>query len=178
MQRVNFLAKEYRLEPVRNEEMIGICDPEGERPAYSTSDKNSPDKWVAAIKNTGNENIQFIPVDKNIVYYRDDGQKESSCDGMILYNDDSSICFVELKDVRTSGWISDAIDQLKETIKVFNKNHDYHNFSDRTAYAANCCHPNFQTSCRERLQEFRSQTHFRLAPQATIEIKSFGNSII
>lgn len=24
MQRVNFLAKEYRLEPVRNEEMIGI----------------------------------------------------------------------------------------------------------------------------------------------------------
>ena len=139
MQRVNFLAKEYRLEPVRNEEMI--------------------------------------PVDKNIVYYRDDGQKESSCDGMILYNDDSSICFVELKDVRTSGWISDAIDQLKETIKVFNKNHDYHNFSDRTAYAANCCHPNFQTSC-ERLQEFRSQTHFRLAPQATIEIKSFGNSII
>lgn len=121
MQRVNFLAKEYRLEPVRNEEMIGICDPEGERPAYSTSDKNSPDKWVATIKNTGNENIQFIPVDKNIVYYRDDGQKESSCDGMILYNDDSSICFVELKDVRTSGWISDAIDQLKETIKVFNK---------------------------------------------------------
>lgn len=112
------------------------------------------------------------------MYYRDDGQKESSCDGMILYNDDSSICFVELKDVRTSGWISDAIDQLKETIKVFNKNHDYHNFSDRTAYAANCCHPNFQTSCRERLQEFRSQTHFRLAPQATIEIKSFGNSII
>ena len=49
MQRVNFLAKEYRLEPVRNEEMIGICDPEGERPAYSTSDKNSPDKWVATI---------------------------------------------------------------------------------------------------------------------------------
>lgn len=122
MQRVNFLAKEYRLEPVRNEEMIGICDPEGERPAYSTSDKNSPDKWVATIKNTGNENIQFIPVDKNIVYYRDDGQKESSCDGMILYNDDSSICFVELKDVRTSGWISDAIDQLKETIKVIQFN--------------------------------------------------------
>lgn len=178
MQRVNFLAKEYRLEPERNEEKIGICDPEGERPAYSTSDENSPDKWVATIKNAGNVNIQFIPVDKNIVYYRDDGQKESSCDGMILYNNDSSICFVELKDVRTSGWISDAVNQLRETITVFNKNHNYRNFSDRTAYAANCCHPNFQTSCRERLQEFRSQTHFRLAPQATIEIKSFGKTNI
>ena len=83
MQRVNFLAKEYRLEPVRNEEMIGICDPEGERPAYSTSVKNSPDKWVATIKNEEYLNIQF-----------------------------------------------------------------------------------------------RSQTHFRLAPQATIEIKSFGKSNI
>ena len=171
MQRVNFLAREYRLEPVRNEEKIGICDPDGERPAYTTSDENSPDKWVDTIKNAGNVNIQFIPVDKNIVYYRDDGQKESSCDGMILYNEDTSVCFVELKDVRTAGWLADAISQLTKTITVFNQNHDYRGFSCRTAYAANCHHPNFQNSCRELLQEFRSKTHFRLAPQATIEIK-------
>ncbi len=171
MRRVNFLANAYRLEPVRNDELVGVCDPAGEIPAYSTADKNSPDKWVATIQNPESKVFQFVPVDKNIVYYREDGQKESSCDGMILYNEDTSVCFVELKDVRTAGWLADAISQLTKTITVFNQSHDYRKFSDRTAYAANCHHPHFQNSCRELLQEFRSKTHFRLAPQATIEIK-------
>lgn len=102
MRRVNFLANAYRLEPVRNDKEAGICDPAGEKPAYSTADKDSPDKWVATIKNPERKDFQFVPVDKNIVYYREDGQKESSCDGMILYNEDSSVCFVELKNVRTA----------------------------------------------------------------------------
>ena len=171
MRRVNFLANAYRLEPVRNDKEAGICDPAGEKPAYSTADKDSPDKWVATIKNLERKDFQFVPVDKNIVYYREDGQKESSCDGMILYNEDSSVCFVELKNVRTAGWLADAVSQLTKTIAVFNQNHNYRDFSDRTAYAANCHHPSFQNSCRELLQEFRRTTHFRLAPQATVAIK-------
>lgn len=35
MRRVNFLANAYRLEPVRNDKEAGICDPAGEKPAYS-----------------------------------------------------------------------------------------------------------------------------------------------
>ena len=171
MRRGHFLANDYRLEPVRNDKEAGICDPAGEKPAYSTADKDSPDKWVATIKNLERKDFQFVPVDKNIVYYREDGQKESSCDGMILYNEDSSVCFVELKNVRTAGWLADAVSQLPKTIAVFNQNHNYRDFPDRTAYAANCHHPSFQNSCRELLQEFRSKTHFRLAPQATVEIK-------
>lgn len=120
MRRVNFLANAYRLEPVRNDKEAGICDPACEKPAYSTADKESPDKWVATIKNPERKDFQFVPVDKNIVYYREDGQKESSCDGMILYNEDSSVCFVELKNVRTAGWLADAISQLTKTIAVFN----------------------------------------------------------
>ena len=171
MRRVNFLANAYRLEPVRNDKEAGICDPAGEKPAYSTADKDSPDKWVATIKNLERKDFQFVPVDKNIVYYREDGQKESSCDGMILYNEDSSVCFVELKNVRTAGWLADAVSQLTKTIAVFNQNHNYRDFSDSTAYAANCHQPRFQNSSPEELQEFMSKTHYRLAPQATVEIK-------
>ena len=33
MRRVNFLANAYRLEPVRNDKVAGVCDPGGEMPA-------------------------------------------------------------------------------------------------------------------------------------------------
>jgi hypothetical protein len=171
MRRVVFLAKEYRTEPGRSEEVIGICDPEGEKPAYTTTDAKCSDKWIATIKNSRRAEIQFVPVDKNILMFRDNGEIESSCDGMILYDGDRSLCFIELKDVRTAGWMSEAIEQLRSTIEIFNKNHDYRDFSDRSAYAANCHHPNFHNSCREKLQEFRSRTHFRLMPQANVVIK-------
>lgn len=170
MSRVDFLASKYRLEPKRFEKECWLCDPDGEKPAYSTSNRACPDKLIATVKNDNGIGFQFVPVDKNIVYYRDNGEIESSCDGMILYDSDRSICFVELKDVRTAGWLADAISQLMKTIAVFNLNHDFHKFADRTAYAANCHHPRFQNSCRELLQEFRSKTHFRLAPEATIRI--------
>lgn len=67
MRRVNFLANAYRLEPVRNDKEAGICDPACEKPAYSTADKDSPDKWIATIKNPERKDFQFVPVDKNIV---------------------------------------------------------------------------------------------------------------
>lgn len=171
MSRVDFLASKYRLEPKRFEKEIWLCDPADGKPAYSTSDKTCPDKLIATVKNDNEIGIQFVPVDNNIVYYRDNGEKESSCDGMILYDNDRSICFVELKDVRTAGWLSDAISQLMKTITVFNQNHDFHKFAARTAYAANCHHPHFQNSCRDQLIDFRKKTHFRLAPEATIRIK-------
>lgn len=168
MPKVNFLSKAYRCEEIKYDKELGICDPEGETPAYTTV-VHETEKWIAQIKNDKKMGIQFIPVDKNIPIQRTNGEKESSCDGMILYG--QNICFVELKDVRIGGWLSEAINQLAITIEIFNQNHNYNDFKKRHAYPANCKHPQFQSSCREKLQEFRNKYHFTLMPKAIIVIE-------
>ncbi|MCD7923888.1 MAG: hypothetical protein LUI85_04005 [Bacteroides sp.] len=168
MPKVNFLSLEYRCESLKHDKILGICDPEGESPAYTTTDEGT-DKWIATIQNMNQVDLLFIPVDKNILIYRPNGDKESTCDGMILYK--NSIVFVELKDVRVGGWLSEAIQQLATTIDIFNQNHNSRDFEKRYAYPANCRHPQFQTSCRELLQEFRNKYHFTLLPKALVVIE-------
>lgn len=168
MSKVNFLSQAHRCEEVKYDKVLGICDPEGERPAHTTSG-NEGLKWIAIIQNPQNMGVQFVPIDKNILIYRANGDMEKTCDGMILYG--PNICFVELKDVRVGGWLSEAIGQLAKTIEIFNLNHNYRDFEKRHAYPANCRHPQFQCSCREQLQEFRNKYHFTLIPKATIVIE-------
>lgn len=168
MSKVNFLSQAHRCEEVKYDKVLGICDPEGERPAHTTSE-NEGLKWIAIIQNPQNMGVQFVPIDKNILIYRANGDMERTCDGMILYG--PNICFVELKDVRVGGWLSEAIGQLAKTIEIFNLNHNYRDFEKRHAYPANCRHPQFQCSCREQLQEFRNKYHFTLIPKATIVIE-------
>lgn len=62
-------------------------------------------------------------------------------------------------------------DKILGTIEIFNQNHNYLDFEKRRAYPANCRHPQFQSSCREQLQEFRNKYHFTLVPKATIVIE-------
>lgn len=168
MPKVNFLSRIYRCEEVKHDKILGICDPEGEKPAYTVA-TNESDKWIATIRNEQKMALQFVPVDKNITIRRANGDKESTCDGMILYK--KNICFVELKDVRIAGWLAEAISQLGNTIEIFNQNHNYRDFEKRQAYPANCKHPQFQCSCRGQLQEFRNKYHFTLIPKATIVIE-------
>ena len=169
MSKVNFLSQGYRCEEVKYDKILGVCDPEGEAPAYTSSLNDCEDKWIATIQNIKRKGIQFVPVDKNILVYRANGDMEKTCDGMILYDRDRS--FVELKDVRVGGWLSEAISQLVTTIEIFNRNHNYRDFEKRYAYPANCRHPQFQCSCREQLQEFRTKYHFTQVPKAIIVIE-------
>lgn len=169
MSKVNFLSQEYRLEAVKYDKLLGICDPEGEVPAYTSPESDNTGKWIATIQNNKKIGIQFVPVDKNIPLFRTNGDMEKACDGMILYG--QNICFVELKDVRIGGWLSEAIRQLAVTIEIFNSNHNYRDFEKRHAYPANRRHPQFQSSCREQLQEFKKKYHFALVPKATIVVE-------
>ncbi len=169
MSKVNFLSQGYRCEDVKYDRVLGICDPEGEFPAYTSSANDSTNKWIATIQNDKKMGVQFVPIDKNILIYRTNGDMEKTCDGMILYG--QSISFVELKDVHIGGWLSEAIRQLTTTIEMFNQNHNYRDFEKRYAYPANCRHPQFQCSCRERLQEFRNKYHFTLMPKAVIVVE-------
>ena len=117
MKKVNFFAQEHRKEPVKQDELLGICDPEGESPAYTTTE-HGDDKWCAVIENKQRKMFQFIAIDKNIEILRSDGNLENRCDGMIYVAASRELCFVELKDDRV-GYISNAKSQLLKTLKCF-----------------------------------------------------------
>ncbi len=169
MMKVNFLAQEHRREPLKSDLLLGICDPVGERCAYSTTE-HGEDKWCAKIHNPDQKSMFFVAIDKNIIIRKDNGDLESTCDGMIFVPETREISFVELKDYRVGGAIADAERQLLSTISYFLANHNYEDFHSRRAYICNPHHPHFAFSARERISEFRKKTHFRLMPQATIRL--------
>jgi hypothetical protein len=168
MMKVNFLALEHRREPEKNDVELGVCDPDGELYAYTTTDKDCGDKWCATIKNLSHKHFVFVAVDKNIPILKDDGTQESRCDGMIYVPATRELSFVELKDYHVGGYLSSAEKQLRNTLKYFLANHNYKDFHNRKAYACNPRHPQFAFSARQQINEFRKATHFNLMPQATI----------
>lgn len=168
MMKVNFFAQQYRREPERTDTELGICDPEGEACAYTTT-AHGDDRWCATIKNPSQKRLLFVPIDKNIDIRRDNGDKESSCDGMVYAPESRELSFVELKAYHTGGYIASAVPQLLTTLSYFLASHNYEDYHNRRAYACNPVHPCFAVSARQLSQEFRKATHFRLMPQATIE---------
>ena len=167
MMKINFFAQKYRLEPEKQDAVLGLCDPEGEQPAYSTNNNNCGDKWCAIVKNDERKGIQFIPIDKNIDICRSDGSLENRCDGMLYVETTRELSFVELKDYRVGG-LSTAINQLSTTLEYFLANHNYLDYHNRRAFACRPSHPHFMYSARQAIQEFYNKTHFRLMPMATI----------
>lgn len=166
MSKVNFLKREYRIEEAQQSIRCGIVDGVNSAPAYTTL--SLAEKWNATIENPQARTFQFVPVDNNIVYYKPDGNKERSCDGMVLVEENNLIAFVELKDVRKGGY-ADAINQLMTTIIVFLANHQYDIFRFRRAYAANIAHPTFQYNMKDQIEDFR-KLHFVFFPEAIIRI--------
>ncbi len=168
---VSFFDATYHTEPERSDSLFGICDSIGSKPAYTTTDRESTDDWCAEVSNQNNRCVRFVPIDNNIIFRDSNGNELSSCDGMIVGEDNGLLVFVELKDVGKS-WMTDAINQLKETILRFNTLHNYQDFLHRKAYASNRQHPkNDYSSKREILQQFYQQTHFRLSLDYRILIK-------
>lgn len=169
MNKVNFFKVKYRLEPFRNNEKCGIIDGINEVPAYTTVDPSIT--WEAIINNPNLRIFQFIPIDKNIIWYKPHSKnKESSCDGMILVDQNEMLVFVELKDWTSGGGLSKAVDQLRKTIKCFLENHRYSDFHVRRAYAANRHHSYFHYSRKDEIDEFNKQLHFSLHHEAEIDI--------
>ena len=83
----------------------------------------------------------------------------------------NSLYLVELKKKRTGGWISEAIEQLKNTIKLIIENHNIDEFQFKKAYACNRKHPNFATIDNELSRRFFRETNgFRIDAQAEIVI--------
>ncbi len=165
MAQINFFDKAYLTEPARTDVEFGVCDPGDSKPAFTTID---PQLYQARIENPLAKTIQFVPVDHNLDIRRTNGDLESTCDGM-LYESPAYIAFIELKD-KESGWASEAVEQLGNTIGIFSLNHNIAGFRRRFAYAANCKHPYFHRSFKEVMQRFTAETKFVLRFGTVIKI--------
>ena len=164
---MNFLNLKYRVEPVHNEPLRGIVDGENDTPAYTTIDENM--KWNATIVNSDGCMFQFVPIDYNIIIYKNNGvDKEKSCDGMLLVDEKRMIAFIELKD-RRHGANASAIEQLANTIRHFLLENVYTDFKIRRAYIANSEFPHFNYNMKDEMERFR-KLHFVLHPEAKIII--------
>jgi hypothetical protein len=115
-------------------------------------------------------------LDKNIECIRDDGTQESQCDALLIcirLQSNYDFYFVELKNIRTGGWIPDGVEQLKVTINTFRSNFNLSCLSKKMAFLANKKFPVYHsnTSHKELMEKFRYETGFRLSICATISIK-------
>ena len=165
---VNFLGPDCK-EPARTNKLFGICDDQDGSPAYTNITDNS--KWIANVINNSEITISFTAIDNCIIVLKDGTKdKESTCDGMLTFND--SLYLVELKKQGTGGWLPDAKGQLENTIKLLNTNHNLSTFRYRKAYACNRKHPNFTViDSAERKAFFQRTKGFRIDAQAEITIK-------
>lgn len=156
-------------EPARTEELFGLCDDQDNTKTYSNVD--DPNKWIARVSNLQQQGVVFTPIDNCIIIYKDEKtkKKESTCDGMLT----SANCLylVELKDWHTGGWLSDAIDQLENTMKLLIAAHKLTSFKYKKAFACNKKNKSFRVFDNEQNLRFFRTYGFRIDCQKEIEIK-------
>ena len=119
---------------------FGLCDDskEGQTMPAFIDENNSP-KWIAIVYNKKSLLLEFYAIDGCISWLRNDGTASGKCDGMLCYDDNRNVLFVELKDrtMRNKEWRVDAKSQLKETISYFIEHHDTTHLNKIEAYICN-----------------------------------------
>lgn len=114
-------------------QLFGICDDENGERAYVSVDQDS--QWIARVMNPSQLSMTFTAIDNCIAILRDNGEMENRCDGMLTYP--NHIIFIELKNQRTGGWISNGLDQIETTIRHFMANHKLADIKHKRAFVAN-----------------------------------------
>ena len=165
---VNFLTTACK-EASRSTDVFGICDDQNNTAAYT--DIVNPSKWIAKVINEKNIEVSFTAIDNCIIIIKEGTKdKESTCDGMLTF--ENSIYLVELKEKNIGGWITEAVDQLENTIKLLLSNHTLTEYKYKKGFACNRKHPNFKTMDNEFSKRFFERTNgFRIDVQAEIKIK-------
>lgn len=136
---------------------FGLCDDQNSKPVrIDICDKS---KWNAIIENNNKQKITFIALDHCIPICRANGDADTCCDGLMLY--EGGIIFIELKN-KGSKWISEGVDQLMHTIKLFKENHDISCYKNKRAFLANKKHPRFQIGQEEKMKQFTKALGVRL----------------
>lgn len=146
---------------------FGLCDDENGAVAYVNTDQE--DKWIATVDNPNRVLLTFTAVDNCIEIKRANGEMENRCDGMLTYPD--NIVFVELKNQRTGGWLTDGLEQLESTIIAFRKNHSLDKIKYKRAFVANKRRIHFHVLDSERKRRFFDKYRVRLSVEGSIRIK-------
>jgi len=155
-------------EDVRIDIIFGICDNQDGTKAYS--ENTNSENWIAIVKNNEQKEIIFTPIDHCIkIFQQKTEDLESSCDGMLTF--ENSLYLVELKEQGTGGWLSKAISQLQNTIKLITENNDISSIKYKKVYACNKKHPYFRVIDNEQKKRFYDTTGFRIDVQTEIVIK-------
>lgn len=164
-----------------DKELFGLCDDSdgrGKKPAYC--DYSDPDKWIAIVHNQNKKSIDFFAIDCCVVWYLNNGDTAKVCDGMIAYNENHNISFVELKNrnpkyknvnknPKKKDWIEDAMDQLKSTIDCFRNNHNTDDMQIK-AYACNK-QALFEEGTEDYSERFKVETGITLRVFREIDIQ-------
>ena len=145
---------------------FGLCDDQDGTKAYVDTQNSA--KWIAVVKNDANLQITFTAIDNCISIFRDNGDMESRCDGMLTYPE--NIIFIELKVIRTGGWIPGGVDQLKIIITLFQQNHNLLAFRKKRAFLVNKKFPSFQYGHQDLMERFKNETGVRLIIHNNINI--------
>lgn len=163
----DFFNQDCQSQPIMADE-FGLCDNENGNVAYTAIDNRQ--NWIATVKNetVPRGNILFTAVDHCVIADNEEHGR-GRCDGMLTF--DEALYFVELKNQRTGGWISDSISQLRSTIEIFYENHPARTFRYKKAFACNKRHPYFHDIDNEANLRFLRETGFRLDIQSEIVIR-------
>ncbi len=155
-----------------DKELFGICDDtigRDKTPAYL--DESNLDNWIAEVHNSNRKHIDFYAIDCCVVWCLDNGDYANACDGMLAYNDNHNIVFVELKDrnPQYKQWKIKAEKQLKSTIECFKSNHN----TDGVLIKAYACNKQalFDEGVEEYLERFKDETGVTLRVFREIEIQ-------
>lgn len=163
---INFFAKEIQTEKPRKDIEFGIGD-DGKL-AYTTSIDS--ELRIGVVKNPSERLVQFTPLDHNLPAKKNGKDEESLCDGMLHIEETKEIDFVEIKTGHVNA-THDAIEQLQNTITIFNSVHVAKDFNTRRAFVIDK-HHHFNCSDKQLLQHFYNVYHFRVfAPVKVIDIK-------
>lgn len=151
-------------------ELFGICDDAPvagapRRRAYI--DHSDSDKWLATVVNQPRHQVVFKGVDNCITILKGNGNLQSRCDGILLYDDFT--LFIELKSRAddSTKWMTESASQVKQTIKDFRRGHP----EDTTfmeAYLVNAQRPAFQEGRQNFIDRFYKDTGVILHVEATI----------
>ncbi|MBR4662885.1 MAG: hypothetical protein IKO93_03325 [Lentisphaeria bacterium] len=170
--KIDFFADNPKHETI-DDELFGIVDDELEppQPVRIDRERSSSRTWNCTVANPAEKTIDFYPVDHCLDLRREDGSQEKCCDALLAETGGGQLFFLELKNRRKSAdAVDDAIEQLANTIRIFQQNHNLPFWKKTVAYAANRKHPSFNFSRKDEMLKFRQEHHVRLVISARIEI--------
>lgn len=161
---MNFFETTCQETPT-NTSLFGLCDDQNGLKAYTNTSDST--KWIATVKNDSRKRLTFTAIDKCVI--KDHEQiGRGRCDGMLTSSE--HLLFIELKDIKKGGWVSDAIEQLESTVKFFKEHHDVNRYRHKKAYACNKQKGHFREIDNEFNLRFFRKYKFRIDVQAEIII--------